>query len=62
MFDWKRDVPIWVVLRFIQMKEAFTAGERLGKSIYMTGWRATPKGGKLAYSINDRPHEVQFYK
>lgn len=61
-FDWKRDAPTWVVLRFIQMKDAFTASYRLDKNIEMIGWKATPKGGKLSYSIDNKPYVVQLYR
>lgn len=39
-FQWERDVPTWVVLKFAE------AG-KLIPGLYMTDWKATPKGGKL---------------
>lgn len=39
-FDWKRDVPIWAVLKFAEFRKN-------QPGMYMTGWKPTPKGGKL---------------
>lgn len=39
-FDWRRDVPVWALLHF-----QGSDGYRLG--CILTGWKGTPKGGKL---------------
>lgn len=39
-FDWKAEVPLWGVYRFMEYRAD-------NPGAYMTGWKATPKGGKL---------------
>lgn len=57
-FQWKRDVPIWVVLKFMAYREAMQFDTH-----YMTGWKATPKGGKLTtYDSHFGVVTNQYYK
>lgn len=55
-FDWKAVVPVWAVLRWIDIRA------RVDQPNMITGWKATPKGGKLSYTINGAPYQVQLYK
>ena len=39
-FDWRREVPIWAVLRFAEARKSIAG-------LHMIGWKETAKGGKL---------------
>lgn len=55
-FQWKRDVPIWAVLKFAEAR-------KLIPGLYMVDWKETPKGGKL--TTYDPTHGVvtgQMYR
>jgi hypothetical protein len=55
-FDWKWDVPIWAVLKFAELRKSTP-------SMYMVGWKATPKGGKLTtYDYHYGVVTNQYYK
>lgn len=62
-FQWKRDVPIWAVYRFMDIKEKWHQNHGpMDDGIHMTDWKATPKGGKLIYSSDSVEYMVQLYK
>lgn len=62
-FQWKLEVPLWAVYRFMDIKERWRQGhEPMDDGIHMTGWKATPKGGKLIYSSDSVEYMIQLYK
>jgi len=53
-FDWQNTVPTWVILEYAKYKP---------EGSVITGWKATPKGGKL-YSVDGKgiEHVRQYIK